>query len=195
VGTVGNPISGNGAGLGRATVDACKGISPCEVVYVSGGFALPFEAKKFEAFKRVTGAVKSIKIVGRGEAGFLREKGYAVAQDLLQANRGLDVYTTSGDQMTFGAEQAMKDQGIKGVKLVGNGASVEAVQAVCQGRWHSSYVYLPYTEAYIGTELAIKAVRGQLKGYQAVPVIKKSPVGEFVTRKNCKRFKPQWKVG
>ena len=83
VATVANPIEGDGVGMGEATVDACGDTDPCKVVYVSGGFSISFEVAKFDAFKRVIGEHPNIKLVGQGEAGFLREEGYKVAQDLL----------------------------------------------------------------------------------------------------------------
>lgn len=196
VATVANPISGNGAGLAEATIDACADADPCNVVYVSGGFTIPFEAKKFEAFKAAIADHDQIVLKGQAEAGFLREEGYKVAQDLLQANSDITVFVTSGDQMTFGAEQAMQDAGKSGIKLIGNGASEEAVEAVCDGRWHSSYVYLPYSEAKEGTELAIQAVRGELSDYVAIdPNAEMSEIGAFFDEGDCGNFEAEWKVG
>jgi ribose transport system substrate-binding protein len=197
VATVANPIEGDGIGMGEAAVDACADIDPCKVIYVSGGFSIPFEVSKFDAFKRVIAESPNIELVGQGEAGFLREEGYTVAQDLLQANPDVNVYVTSGDQMTFGAEQAMVDAGIPEgqIALVGNGASCEAVEAVGEGRWHSSFVYMPQTEGYLGTKLAIEAVRGEAPDYTAIEMIQESPIGEFVTQENAGEFECEWKIG
>ena len=197
VATVANPIEGDGIGMGEAAVDACGDQDPCEVVYVSGGFQIPFEVAKFDAFKSVIGEHPNIQLVGQGEAGFLREEGYTVAQDLLQANPDLNVFVTSGDQMTFGAEQAMIDAGISEgqIALVGNGASCEAVEAVAEGRWHSSFVYQPITEGYLGTKLAIEAVRGEAPEYTSIEMIEESPIGEFVTQENADEFECEWNIG
>lgn len=196
VATVANPIEGDGIGMGEATVDACGDTDPCNVIYVSGGFSIPFEVAKFDAFKRVIGESSNIKLVGQGEAGFLREEGYKVAQDLLQANPDVNVYVTSGDQMTFGAEQAIADAGIPEgqIALVGNGASCEAVEAVGAGRWHSSFVYQPITEGYLGTKLDIEAIRGEVP-YTSIEMIKESPIGEFVTQENADQFTCEWNIG
>jgi ribose transport system substrate-binding protein len=164
---------------------------------VSGGFSISFEVAKFDAFKRVIGEHPNIKLVGQGEAGFLREEGYKVAQDLLQSNPDINVFVTSGDQMTFGAEQAMNDAGIEqgSIALVGNGASCEAVEAVGEGRWHSSFVYMPITEGTLGTELAIKAVTGEQTEYTSIEMIEESPIGEFVTQDNADQFTCEWNIG
>ncbi len=196
VATVANPISGNGKGLADATIDACGDADPCNVAYVSGGFTIPFEAKKFEAFKAAIAEHDQIVLKGQAEAGFLRENGYKVGQDLLQAHPDITVFVTSGDQMTFGAEQAMEDAGKSGIQFIGNGASAESVEAVCDGRWHSSYVYLPFSEAKQGTEFAIQAVRGELTEYKAIdPNAEMSTIGPFFDKPDCGTFEAEWKVG
>jgi ABC-type sugar transport system substrate-binding protein len=99
--------------------------------------------------------------------------------------------------MTFGAEQAMIDAGIPEgqIALVGNGASCEAVEAVGEGRWHSSFVYQPITEGYLGTQLAIEAVRGEASEYTSIEMIEESPIGEFVTQENADDFECEWNIG
>jgi ribose transport system substrate-binding protein len=195
VGQVINPFRGNGIALAQATIRACGKQNPCEVIYVAGYFGIPLDALKFKGFTDTIKSHKNIKLVGRGEAGYLREEGYKVGQNLLQANRGVDVYVTSGDQMTFGAELAAKDLGIeKDIQFIGNGAGVEAVQAIKEGRWHSTYVFMPYTESVIGMNMLIAAIRGDRRRALNVDMRKRSPVGLFVTKENAAKFKPEFRL-
>jgi len=197
--TVANPISGNGTGLAQAAAEACKGNDDCNVAYVSGGFDIPFEALKFKAFEEELGKHGNMNLTAKAEApGFLKEEGYKTAQDLLAAHDDIDVYVTSGDQMTFGAEEAMNDAGVpKGsIALIGNGGTYEAMDAIREGRWFADYVFMQAKEGGISVDKVVNAIRNNSDDYEYVDIIKDvSPVGAFVTKENVDKFTPSAHVG
>jgi ribose transport system substrate-binding protein len=121
-----------------------------------------------------------------------------VTQNVLQAHPDLNVVVTGGDQMTLGAERAVKAAGKTGqVKLIGSYGSELGVRALREKRWFGDTVSLPYDEGRVAVESIVAAVRGKKLpfGANAGPAIIKrlSPIGRLITQQNAKRFKAQWK--
>jgi ribose transport system substrate-binding protein len=95
------------------------------------------------------------------EGGYTKESGLKAAQDVLQAQRQIDVIVGSA-QAIQGAEQAIRDAGRQGkIELIGNGGSKQAVQAVKDGRWFACYVIAEKSAGAKAAELAIAAARGE----------------------------------
>ena len=72
---------------------------------------------------------------------------------MLQANPDVDVMIGSS-QAIAGAEPAVKDAGAK-VKLIGNGGSRQAIDAVREGRWFATYAIPEKTAGAKAAEIAI----------------------------------------
>lgn len=197
VAAVGEPMTANGKAIGDDVVGACKGKSPCEVVYLPGSIRQATESIRTKAVREVLSREPGIKVVAHQEGGYLQASALKVTTDILAVHRGVDVIATSGDQMTLGAERAVKNAGLTGkVKLIGNAASMEGVRAVREGRWYSTPVYLPADEGRIAAELAIRAVRGE-NVPSSVNTLDRSPVGESATQATLRSpkgmsFKGQW---
>ena len=199
--TVGNPIPLNGQRLGEMTLKAAKTLNKdkIRVAYISGGFQLPFENTKQKEFKKAIKADPRIELVAIAEAGFMRDKALAAAQDLVQAHPNIDIITTSGDNMTIGVEDAVVDAGLGGkVLLIGNGAAKIAIDAIREGRWYASYPFLPYTESKMATEILIDALRGKKQPYRAINIEQISPIKpdlwlDIENINKHKDFKPEWR--
>lgn len=197
VSTVWHPNRPNGTDLAKMTIDACAkehpDANPCKVAYISGGNEVAFEKAKLDEIKRVLAAAdRPIKLVSVQEGGFLQDPSLKATENILQANKDLDVITTSGDQMTLGAEQAVKDAGRKGITLIGDGASVQGVEAVKAKRWFGTAVYLPIDEGKLAAQMVIDAVRGKEPANRAVNVLDHSPIGNVLTQLTEKPFEAQW---
>ena len=112
---------------------------------------------------------------------------------MLQANPDVNLIATTGDQMTLGAEDAVKGAGKEGdVTLLGDGASVQGIEAVNQDRWFSSNVYLPFDEGKDSAQIAINAARGIEPKQTAILLRQQSPIGPIYTQQTTKHFDPQW---
>ena len=197
IGTVWHPNNEDGRALGRLTVEACRtehpDASPCKVAYISGGNAILFEQVKLEAFRGVLEEADiEIQIVSQQEGNFLVGDARTAAENILQANPDLNVLSTSADQMTLGAEQAVNDAGITGITLVGTGSSFEGVEAVREGRWFGSTVFLPVDEGRVATQMLIDYIQGQAPEAAVYDVVSGSPIGRTLTRDNIEGFEPQW---
>lgn len=198
--TVWHPNRPNGVELGNLTVEACEAehadADPCRVAYISGGNAISFEQAKLEDFKRtIEAADQSIELVAQQEGGFLVDPSRTATENILQANKELDVIVTSGDQMTLGAEQAVDDAGREGITLIGNGAAAEGVERIKARKWFGSPVFLAIDEGRQAAQIAIDAVRGRDPAQSEVDVVAESPIGPSFTQRTTDPFEPQWAIG
>ncbi|MBL8131715.1 MAG: sugar ABC transporter substrate-binding protein [Anaerolineae bacterium] len=187
---------GDGEQIGRAIVMACEGIDPCEVAFLIGFQGFPLDLDRLEAIQGIIADYPNIAITTVQEASYLEDVGYEVSTDILQANPGIDVFASVGDQMTLGSELAVEDAGLVGqVKLIGNGASQDGYTAVAEGRWFATIANLPFTNGQIAGQMALQAISGELivrsvNMYDQSPPIPSS--GAVITQENVAEFEPQW---
>lgn len=130
------PVS-NGAVLAELAIAACEDLDPCNVAYLEGFAVLPLDNARTQSFKdTLASKAPQATIVAQVEGGYDPATGQAAAQDALQASGGdIDVMVGSS-QAILGA---MSEVDTSKVKLIGNGASVEAFEAVRDGRWFALY--------------------------------------------------------
>ena len=187
---------GDGTALADAIVMACEGVDPCEVAFLIGFQGFPLDLDRVETINGVIASHPNIQMVAVQEAQYLEDVGFEVATDLLQANPGIDVIASVGDQSIIGAEQAVQDAGLEGqVKLIGNGASADGYKAVAEGRWFATVANIPYTNGQIAAQMALQAIEGTLvirsvNMYDQSPPIPAS--GPVITTESAAEFEPQW---
>ena len=148
------PVS-NGAILAELAAEACGDLNPCNVAYLEGFKALPLDNARTESFvKTLAAANPNAVLVAQVEGGYSPDSGKKAAQDALQANPDINVMVGSS-QAILGAETVV-DTTV--VKLVGNGASCEAFEAVTAGKWYALYnldtVAMGYESVILGSEIA-----------------------------------------
>ncbi|MCX5215482.1 sugar ABC transporter substrate-binding protein [Kitasatospora sp. NBC_00240] len=149
----------NGRKLGELALKACesKKANPCEVAYLEGLRTLPLDNARTQAAVDVLSKAQGVKLVARLEGGYTQESGRKAMQDVLQSDPSVDVVIGSS-QAIAGAEGVLHD---KGVLLVANGGSRQAVTAVREGRWFATY-YLPEkTAGAKAAEVGLGKARGQ----------------------------------
>lgn len=190
---VGKSFPESGRQIGELIVRACADKRPCDVAYIPGLTNLPLEQARTGGVKDVVSRHPSIEMHVTQEGKYLAETALPVARDALQADPGLDVIASSGDQMIAGAEQAVEDAGQAGkVALIGGGGNAVAVKAIKEGRWFGTSANLPFTEGAKAAELVIKAARGEKGLPKVVDTDKLSPTGGIVDRSNAGKFEPQF---
>jgi len=179
--------------LGRSLVQACKGVNPCEVGWIAAFAGLPWDETLLKGAKSIIAKHKSIEIASyQGGGNFLASGGLKVAQDMLQAHPDLDVILTTSDQMTSGAELAVKKAGKTGkVKLIGHGAGCVGTKALKSGRWFAAVPTLPYSEGFFAGQIVENVSKGGKKGVGIDP-IQRSGSPTILTKKNAGKFKCEW---
>jgi len=158
---IGRTGKATGEWLGQAVIKACEGKDPCEVAYLIGMQALTIDQVRYQNLESTVKPYPNIKIVAFQEGLYRQDKSYEVMQNVFQANPGIDVVASSGDQMTLGAEKAAKDAGLTGIAFIGNGASIEGCQALAEGRFFATIADIPYTQGKLLVETAVKVIRGE----------------------------------
>ncbi|MDW8338315.1 MAG: sugar ABC transporter substrate-binding protein [Thermoleophilia bacterium] len=183
----------NGQILGELTVRACQGRNPCEVFWLPGLPELPLEKARTDGLNSVITKHRHIKVVAVQPGGYLAEPALKATQNVLQANPGLDVIVSSGDQMVAGAYRAARLAGKeKQIRFFGNGCTFESKRDILAGKLFGCAVYMPKTEARIATDLLIRAVQGFNVGSRSIDPLSLSPIGPIGTKANIKRFQPEF---
>jgi len=183
----------NGQLLGQLVKTACKGKNPCEVFWLPGLPELPLEKARTDGLYSVVKKEPNIKVVAVQAGGYLAAPALKATQNVLQANRGIDVIVSSGDQMIAGAYRAAKLAGLeKQIKMFGNGCTFEAKRDILAGKIFGCAVYLPRTEARIAVDLLVRAANGERVQGRSIDPLTLSPIGPVGTRDNIARFKPEF---
>ena len=133
---VGETPVDNGKVLAEMAIDACGDLNPCNVAYLEGLKALPLDNARTQSFvKTLTEGDPNAKVVAQVEGGYTPDSGKKAAQDALQSNPDINVMVGSS-QAILGAQDVVDTSK---VKLIGNGSSKEAFDAVNSGKWYALY--------------------------------------------------------
>jgi ribose transport system substrate-binding protein len=181
-----------GIWMAEMAVDACKGVDPCDVAWLSGLAGIAGEQALVDGYKKGLSSASNVKLATvRAAGGYTAELGRTASQNILQANPGIDVIAGS-DQLIHGAELAVNSAKLQGkVKLIGLGGSKIAVQGTRSGAWYGTVVTLPYDVGAKSLDAVVAGVRDGKDG-QAVDVIKALGMDPKLTKANLGAFKPQW---
>jgi ribose transport system substrate-binding protein len=159
---VGETPVDNGKVLAEMAISACADLNPCNVAYLEGLKALPLDNARTESFvKTLTEGYPNAKIVAQVEGGYAPDTGKKAAQDALQANPDINVMVGSS-QAILGAQGVVDTSK---VKLIGNGASKEAFDAVNSGEWYALYNMAVADMGSKSVENGLAAAAGTLENY------------------------------
>jgi ribose transport system substrate-binding protein len=181
-----------GERLGKLTVQACEGISPCEVVYMFGAKGTPYDTALRTGFDSQISAVPGITVVAEADGGFLgTDEPMKATQDVLQAHPDFDVLAGTGDQQIRGALLALTDAGKTDVKTIGVGASEPALKAIADGTWWGDVAGAPADEGRAAFRALIAAIKDRTET-GGVDVTSDLPDDGLITRNNVDQFTAQW---
>jgi ribose transport system substrate-binding protein len=185
----------NGQDLGELTLQACEGKDPCKVVWLPGLPSLPLEQAREAGLRSVLEGNETVEIVATQGGGYLAAPALEATQNILQANPDAAVIVSSGDQMIVGAERAVRLAGKEGdIALIGNGATTDGVEAISEGRWFGSAVYLPRTEGRLATELVIQSIREEPVTDVYIDPLEELDAPRIITQENVDevQFEPEF---
>lgn len=114
-----------------------------------------------EGFQKAIDAQDQVQLVASQPAGFDRNQGLNVTQNLLQANQDVTGIFAQNDEMALGAVQALGDRAGGEVKIVGFDAVDDALQAIQDGQMNATVAQQPAKIGQLGVENAIKVVDGE----------------------------------
>ncbi|WP_019061955.1 sugar ABC transporter substrate-binding protein [Streptomyces prunicolor] len=182
----------------RNAFKTCDG--SCTVVAVGGYLGSDLYGRWKKALDAVKAEFPEVTIADAQPASFNPSQALSVVQDALRATPSVNMILSANDDMTFGAEQAVKEAGLTPgdkVKIYSVGGSAKAVKRVASGTWNGTSALLPYDESYYGvTQLMRKLDTGKdTPGFAYLakaPAIVDGPGTVFITSDKVSRFTPQW---
>jgi ribose transport system substrate-binding protein len=127
----------------------------------------------------------------QGQSFFSPTTGLTAVQNMLTANRSLNLIVGS-DQGIEGGAQAVQAAHLTGkVILVGYGASAAALAGVASGAWYADVAQAPASEGRLAVQALIAALRtGKTTG--GIDPVAQLPDGGVVTKANVSQFTAEW---
>jgi ribose transport system substrate-binding protein len=150
---------------------------------VSGDYWTVREGKGIDS---VLSKHNGIKVVARQPANWERAKGLEVTENILQANKQLDVICAMNDNMALGAAQGVENAGRKKqIKISGYNGNEEALKAIAAGKMDATVNKQPSNVGRTLIEaIAMKIMKGEKKDIK--PVMRITPV--IITAQNVNEF-------
>jgi ABC-type sugar transport system substrate-binding protein len=150
------------------------------------------------AIKRAAAKYPNVDVVSDQPGNYDPRVALRVMGGVLVAHPDLAMVISSWDDMTRGAEQAIKAAGKKpgkDIRIYSTGATKDAVSKVKSGVYNETSIFLPFEESYYAAVALIMAVEGKpVNGYvneAELPAVTK--LGSiFVTKENADQFKPNY---
>ena len=157
-----NPVVGATA-QANAVVDYCADKDPCKVVVLIGQLVFPFDNVRNDTYKEILGEHDNIEIVATGEGNYSPQDSMIAMQDILQANRDIDVVLSNADQHLMGAEIAIADAGldITQIYTLGGGLNQIAVDAIKAGSWSGTLAQFPKSMGAAALDAMVETLNGE----------------------------------
>lgn len=160
--------SQNGALVGRWVVDN-MGDKPLKIALLSGEKGNPVGKERrdgvlagiVEAQLEKTGK-SNLQIVGQGWGNWSDEGGLKAMEDLLVANKDINMVLSENDSMLLGARRAIQSANRDGITLVAAAdGQKEALALIKQGKYGVTALNDPALVARTAVDIGMKAAKGQ----------------------------------
>jgi ribose transport system substrate-binding protein len=142
--------------------------------------------RRTKGFHNIIDKNPGIKIVATQPAKWERAEGMSVMENVLKAQKNLDLVWGLNDNMALGAAQAIINAGLQNkIMVVGYNADKEAIEAVKSGKFKATVAQQPAKIAQtIVEDIAVKLMGGKRK---EIPKVIHIPVA-MVTAENVKTY-------
>lgn len=140
-----------------------------KVVEIQGVPGTSAARDRGKGFDEVIAKNAGIKIIAQQEAGFDRQKGLTVMENILQAQPEINAVFCHNDEMALGALKAIQAAKRIGIFIVGFDATDDAVKAVNDGLMSATVAQQPALIGSLGVDNAVKVMKGG-KVPPAIPV-------------------------
>ncbi|HEY7223685.1 MAG TPA: sugar ABC transporter substrate-binding protein [Micromonosporaceae bacterium] len=182
-----------GRQLGELAVAACasKSLNPCNIGFIHDIKASTLGIAIKSAFDKAIAGTPSVKIVAEGESFFNPGVALQAAQNMLQAQPGINLFVSS-DQGLQGVTQALAAANKPGsILMVGYGGSAAGFGYLKDGTSFGDVVQAPASEGQLGMEALINAIRtGANAG--AVNPVGALPNDGVANKDNVDQFTAEW---
>lgn len=181
----------NGALVGRWVVDN-MGDKPLKIALISGEKGNPVGKERrdgvlegiIEAQLEKTGK-SNVQIVGQGWGNWSDEGGLKAMEDLLVANKDINMVLGENDSMVLGARRAIESANRQGITLVAAAdGQKEALALIKQGKYGVTALNDPALVARTAVDIGVKAAKGEAVN---VPKVSYTP-SAAISKGNVDKF-------
>ncbi|BFU63537.1 MULTISPECIES: substrate-binding domain-containing protein [Rodentibacter] len=161
---------------------------PAESIILLGILGLDATTKRTQGNKEVFEKHNNIKVIAEQEGKWERDRGLQIAENLIAANKNLNVIVSNNDEMAIGAILASRKLGLKDedVLIVGLDATPDALEYLGKGLDATVY-QSAIGQGTTGAEIAYAAAKGE-----QVPHVKWVPF-ELVTPDKKAEYQAKYK--
>lgn len=130
-----------------------------DVVLVEGPETAPTSRDRGRGFRAAIAAAPGIRLLGTASGRYLREPGRQAMAGLLAAHPRIDGVICTNDLMALGALEALEAAGRRAL-VVGNNGTIEAAEAVGQGRLLATMDYDGFRMGAVAAQAALRHLGG-----------------------------------
>lgn len=191
------PIDDDGAAAGQLIVDACADLNPCKVAYLLGEPSFVYSPEREAAVRDFLVDYPNVEIVATGVAGLGDpELGHTAAQNLLLTNPDVNVIANDDDPSATGIERALREAGrLDQIRMVAGGGSEEGFEAVRNGTWFGTVLYLPRSATYEALLLMKQIHDGETPEKVSLTYAELSPTQDIVVDpETVDQLTPEWSL-
>lgn len=170
--------------------DACAGANPCPVIYDIVNQFTPLSREFLAYIKAHPDQAGGIKIVGTYSGNYDPGQTQKNLPPVIRAHPNVKVVYSADDVSAPNVPQMLAAAGVK-AKVVTDGYSSLAANAIKSGKVYSSIVELPYTGGQKIGQMAAAAVNGQTIAQPGVDNLHLGPF-TIVTKQNVDQLKTQY---
>jgi len=130
-----------------------------DVVLIEGPDSAPTSRDRGRGFREAITAAPNIRLLGTAPGRYLREPGRAAMETLLAAHPRIDGVICTNDLMALGALDALDAAG-RTALVAGNNGTIDAAEAIAEGRLLCSMDYDGQRMGAIAAMAALRRLRG-----------------------------------
>lgn len=132
------------------------------VAILQGQIGTTPQVDRQNGFEQALKEAPGMKVVTQQSADWAQDKAFNVAQDMIQANRDIDVFWGQADAMALGAAQAVANANLSPKPMVvGFDGDKAGLQAVRDGKVDATMVQQTQLMGRLAVDSAIKLVNGE----------------------------------
>ncbi|MFB9378404.1 substrate-binding domain-containing protein [Kineococcus gynurae] len=132
------------------------------VAILQGQIGTTPQVDREKGFRTAMDAAPGMKIVAEQSADWSQDKGFAVAQDMIQAHPDISVFFGQADAMALGAAQAAKNANLDPAPVVvGFDGDAAGIKAVSEGGIDATMVQQTQLMGRLAVDSAIKLAKGE----------------------------------
>ena len=146
--------------LGEWVIEQKKGEG--NIAILQGQIGTTPQVDRQKGFESALEDAPGMKIVAEQTADWSQDKGFAVAQDMIQANRDIDVFWGQADAMALGAAQAVANANLNPKPLVvGFDGDIAGLQAIRDGKIDATMVQQTQLMGRLAVSSALDIIEGK----------------------------------